>query len=202
MKYVLKAEDLKKDYQQGSVLVHVLRGVNLNVEEGEFISILGPSGSGKSTLLNLFGVLDIPTQGKIIINGTNISKLSNNKRAELRREIGFVFQFFNLIPRLSIYKNIELALNIKNISKKEREKKILPIIQEVGLEDRINHRPNELSGGQKQRVAIARALAQAITYLPKQKTQFELCRQWAKDLKNQEVLIKYKDIIPVSSYTS
>jgi len=106
MKYILKTDNLKKFYIQGKIIVHALRGINLNIEEGEFISILGPSGSGKSTLLNLFGLLDIPTEGEIIVNGINISRLSNNKRAELRRKIGFIFQFFNLIPRLSAYKNI------------------------------------------------------------------------------------------------
>ncbi len=165
MKYILKTDNLKKFYIQGKIIVHALRGINLNIEEGEFISILGPSGSGKSTLLNLFGLLDIPTEGEIIVNGINISKLSNNKRAELRRKIGFVFQFFNLIPRLSAYKNIELALIIKNISRSERKKRVSSILEEMGLGDRMNHKPNELSGGQKQRVAIARALAQDPTYL-------------------------------------
>ncbi|MBN1214035.1 MAG: ABC transporter ATP-binding protein [Candidatus Lokiarchaeota archaeon] len=165
MKYILKTDNLKKSYIQGKIIVHALRGINLNIEEGEFISILGPSGSGKSTLLNLFGLLDIPTEGEIIVNGINISRLSNNKRAELRRKIGFIFQFFNLIPRLSAYKNIELALIIKNISRSERKKRISSILEAMGLGDRMNHKPNELSGGQKQRVAIARALAQDPTYL-------------------------------------
>ncbi|MBD3194214.1 MAG: ATP-binding cassette domain-containing protein [Candidatus Lokiarchaeota archaeon] len=150
---------------QGKIPVHALRGIDFSVEEGEYVAILGPSGSGKSTLLNLIGALDVPTKGKVFISGQDISELNSRKRAELRRTIGFVFQFYNLIPRISAFKNVELSLSVKNISRSERKKIVKKILTDVGLQDRMKHAPNELSGGQQQRVAIARALALDPTYL-------------------------------------
>ena len=143
----------------GKVPVEALRGVNLKVETGDFVSILGPSGSGKSTMLNLIGALDKPTSGTLLIDGVDISTLNDNQLAELRLKIGFVFQFFNLIPRLTARDNVELSMSIANMSKAERRKRAIELLETVGLKDRINHKPAELSGGQQQRVAIARALA-------------------------------------------
>ena len=159
MALVVEAVDLKKTYMLGKIPVEALRGVNLKVESGDFLSILGPSGSGKSTLLNLIGALDKPTAGKLLIDGVDVSTLSDNQLADLRLRIGFVFQFFNLIPRFTARYNVELSMSIVGRSKAERKKHSEELLETVGLKDRMNHKPAELSGGQQQRVAIARALA-------------------------------------------
>ncbi|MCS7096463.1 MAG: ABC transporter ATP-binding protein [Candidatus Bathyarchaeota archaeon] len=159
MAVIVEAVELKKTYMLGKVPVEALRGVNLKVEEGEFLSILGPSGSGKSTLLNLIGALDKPTGGKLYIEGVDTATLSDGQLADLRRKIGFVFQFFNLIPRLTALQNVELPMAIAGLSGIERRKRAEELLETVGLGDRKNHKPSELSGGQQQRVAIARALA-------------------------------------------
>jgi putative ABC transport system ATP-binding protein len=156
---VVEATKVTKTYMLGKVPVEALRGVNLKVESGDFVAILGPSGSGKSTMLNLIGALDKPTSGSLLIDGVDISKLNDNQLAELRLKIGFVFQFFNLIPRLTAKDNVELSMSIANMSKAERKKHAIELLEKVGLKDRVNHKPAELSGGQQQRVAIARALA-------------------------------------------
>jgi putative ABC transport system ATP-binding protein len=156
---VVEAVDLKKTYMLGKIPVEALRGVNLNVEKGDFLAILGPSGSGKSTLLNLIGALDKPTSGKLLIDGVDVSTLSDNQLADLRLRISFVFQFFNLIPRFTARYNVELSMSIVGKSKMERQKRAEELLETVGLKERINHKPAELSGGQQQRVAIARALA-------------------------------------------
>jgi putative ABC transport system ATP-binding protein len=156
---VVESIDVKKTYMLGKVPVEALRGVNFKVETGDFVSILGPSGSGKSTMLNLIGGLDKPTSGTLRIDGIDISTLNDNQLADLRRRIGFVFQFFNLIPRLTARDNVELSMSIADMGKVERRKRAMELLETVGLKDRINHKPAELSGGQQQRVAIARALA-------------------------------------------
>ena len=159
MATIVEAVNLKKTYMLGKIPVEALRGVNLKVESGDFLAILGPSGSGKSTLLNLIGALDKPTSGKLLIDGVDISTLSDNQLSDLRRRVGFVFQFFNLIPRLNASDNVELSLSIAGVGKAERRKRAEELLETVGLKDRIKHKPAELSGGQQQRVAIARALA-------------------------------------------
>jgi putative ABC transport system ATP-binding protein len=156
---VVEAVDLKKTYMLGKIPVEALRGVNLKVESEDFLAVLGPSGSGKSTLLNLIGALDKPTAGKMLIDDVDVSTLSDNRLADLRLRIGFVFQFFNLIPRFTARYNVELSMSIMGRSKAERRKRAEELLETVGLKDRINHKPAELSGGQRQRVAIARALA-------------------------------------------
>ncbi len=162
---VVEAFNVKKTYMLGKVPVEALRGVNFRVENGDFVSILGPSGSGKSTMLNLIGALDKPTAGTLLIDGVDISKLNDNQLADLRLRIGFVFQFFNLIPRLTARDNVELAMSIANTSKSQRRKHAIELLETVGLKERINHKPSELSGGQQQRVAIARALANSPKFL-------------------------------------
>ncbi len=162
---IVEARDLRKTYMLGKVPVEALRGINLRVEKGDFVSILGPSGSGKSTLLNLIGALDKPTSGTLLIDGVDVSKLSDNKLAELRLKVGFVFQFFNLIPRFTAKDNVELSMQIANESKADRSKRAQELLETVGLKDRMKHKPAELSGGQQQRVAIARALANNPSFL-------------------------------------
>lgn len=159
MTTIVEAANLKKTYMLGKVPVNALRGVNLKIESGDFLAILGPSGSGKSTLLNLIGALDKPTEGKILIEGVDVSTLNDNQLADLRRRIGFVFQFFNLIPRFTARENVELSMAIADVSRAERRKETEDLLETVGLKERMNHKPSELSGGEQQRVAIARALA-------------------------------------------
>jgi putative ABC transport system ATP-binding protein len=159
MATIVEAVNLKKMYMLGKVPVDALRGVNLKVESGDFLAILGPSGSGKSTLLNLVGALDKPTEGSMLIEGTDISTLNDDQLADLRRRIGFVFQFFNLIPRFNARENVELSMSIAGLSRAERRKRAEGLLETVGLKERMNHKPTELSGGEQQRVAIARALA-------------------------------------------
>ncbi len=159
MAAVVEARDLKKTYMLGKIPVEALRGVNLKVEAGDFLSILGPSGSGKSTLLNLIGALDKPTSGALLIDGVDISKLNDNELAEVRLKVGFVFQFFNLISRFTAIDNVELSMSIRGRNRRERRERAEQLLKMVGLEDRMKHKPSELSGGQQQRVAIARALA-------------------------------------------
>jgi putative ABC transport system ATP-binding protein len=156
----IETQDLVKEYMQGGQLLRVLKNVNIKIENGEFMAIMGPSGSGKSTLLNMLGALDRPTSGKVLINGIDISTLNDNQLADLRnKELGFIFQQFNLIQRMDALHNVELPLTINGVPKKQREEKAKKLLESVGLGVRLDHRPNQLSGGEQQRVAIARALA-------------------------------------------
>jgi len=156
---VIETSNLVKEYPQGGRSLRVLDGVNLTVERGEFMALMGPSGSGKSTLLNMIGALDRPTSGRVFIKGVDLSTLSDNDLAELRnREIGFIFQFFNLIPRMDALGNVALSLAIAGVPRSERRERAAKILDLVGLGDRIHHRPTQLSGGEQQRVAVARAL--------------------------------------------
>jgi putative ABC transport system ATP-binding protein len=157
---IIEAENVTKIYQVGEVETHALNGVTLDINEGEFAALVGPSGSGKTTMLQLMGCLDKPNSGIVRVNGQDVSQYKANKRAEIRREmIGFIFQFFALVPVLSAYENIELPLLLNNVSEKARKERVNYLLEAVGLTDRAKHRPDQLSGGQQQRVAIARALA-------------------------------------------
>lgn len=157
---IIKIEDIRRDFIVGSETVHALRGVSFDINQGEFVSIMGTSGSGKSTMLNILGCLDKPTSGEYYIDGIAVSKLSKDKLSLIRnRKIGFVFQSYNLLPRTIAIENVELPLLYNHeISKKERHERAIEALKLVGLEDRMMHMPNQLSGGQQQRVAIARAL--------------------------------------------
>ena len=156
---MIQMENIKKIYDTGKIEVEALRGVDLHVKKGDFITVIGPSGSGKSTLMNIMGCLDKPSTGEYRLNGQNIQNLNDNELSELRnKEIGFVFQNFNLLPYASAYENVEMPLLFAGIGGKKRRQKVESILNKVGLGDRMDHKPNELSGGQKQRVAIARAL--------------------------------------------
>ena len=159
-KTVIRLENVWKTYTMGENIVHALQGLDLEVKEGEFLSIMGPSGSGKSTAMNMIGCLDIPTRGTIWLDGENIATLYESDLAQIRgRKIGFIFQKFNLIPTLSAKENVMLPMIFQGIAREEREEKGQELLELVGLGDRMDHRPGELSGGQQQRVAIARALA-------------------------------------------
>jgi putative ABC transport system ATP-binding protein len=156
---VLQVADVTKTHRGGEVSVQALRGINLIVREGEFVSIMGPSGSGKTTLLGILGCLDRPTDGSYKLDGDEMSKLSETRRAHIRGErIGFVFQAYNLLPRLTALKNVELPLIYAGVPGKQRRPRALAALAEVGLAERAHHRPSQLSGGEQQRVAIARAL--------------------------------------------
>ena len=156
---LIRLQNISRRYQMGTETIHALRDVSLEIERGEYVAIMGPSGSGKSTLMNLIGCLDTPTDGAFELNGNKVSEMDDNELAEIRnREIGFVFQSFNLLPRSSALHNVELPLIYSGMNAEERRKVALDTLENVGLTDRMHHKPNEMSGGQRQRVAIARAL--------------------------------------------
>src|SRR5512140_2514630 len=157
---VAQINNATRDFKIGEVETHALRGVNLSIENGEFTALVGPSGSGKTTLLQLIGLLDQPTSGSVSINGKDVSHLNRDQRADLRRgAIGFIFQFFALIPTLTAYENVEMPLLLNGVKPAERKARVHEMLEAVGLTDRAEHRPDQLSGGQQQRVSVARALA-------------------------------------------
>jgi len=156
---LIRLHQISRRYQMGAETIHALREVSLEIRRGEYVAIMGPSGSGKSTMMNLIGCLDTPTSGEYELNGVRVSEMDDNQLAEVRnREIGFIFQTFNLLPRSDALRNVELPLIYAGVGSEERRQIALDALKNVGLADRIHHKPNELSGGQRQRVAVARAL--------------------------------------------
>jgi putative ABC transport system ATP-binding protein len=160
MMSIITTKELNKIYDADTIPVHAVNNVSLEFEEGEFTAIIGPSGCGKTTLLNLLGGLDAPTSGEVIINGTNITNLNSKEIIDFRlRNIGFVFQAYNLVPVLTAKENVEFIMQLQGTPKEQREERVLQLFEQIGLKDRMNNRPGKLSGGQQQRVAVARALA-------------------------------------------
>jgi len=158
-KELITIKDIGRKYVIGTEVIHALKSVSLSINKGEFVALMGPSGSGKSTLMNILGCLDTPTKGQYVLNGIDVSRMSDNELAEVRnKEIGFVFQTFNLLPRSTSLDNVALPLIYAGASKKERDERAQKALENVGLGNRVTHKPNELSGGQRQRVAVARAL--------------------------------------------
>ena len=156
---LIKITNIKRDFPLGNEIVYVLKGINLEINKGEYVALMGPSGSGKSTLMNLLGCLDTPTSGTYILNGKNVSEMQDDELAGIRnKEIGFVFQTFNLMPRTTALDNVALPMVYAGHSKSERIERATEVLTQVGLNDRMDHKPNQLSGGQRQRVAVARAL--------------------------------------------
>jgi len=156
---IIKIRNIIRDFQLGQETVHVLKGIDLDIDKGEYVAIMGPSGSGKSPLMNLIGCLDTPTAGTYILNGKDVSQMSDDELAEIRnKEIWFVFQTFNLLPRTTALDNVALPMVYAGASKKDRTERAIKVLADVGLSDRMDHRPNQLSGGQRQRVAVGRAL--------------------------------------------
>jgi putative ABC transport system ATP-binding protein len=159
MSSIIQLQSIQKNYFLGKQVIEVLKGISLTISRNEYVALMGPSGSGKSTLMNILGCLDTPTDGQYILNGQDVSRMSDNELAGVRnKEIGFVFQQFNLLPRLTAAENVALPLVYAGVPKKQRMEKALHVLNMVALADRSHHRPNEMSGGQNQRVAIARAL--------------------------------------------
>lgn len=159
MSKVIDIKNITRDFPLGQEIVHVLKGIDLEIEKGEYVAIMGPSGSGKSTLMNILGCLDTPTSGTYILNGHDVSKMTDDELAEIRnKEIGFVFQTFNLLPRTTALDNVALPMIYSGKNKMDRDVRATKVLHDVGLADRMDHRPNQLSGGQRQRVAVARAL--------------------------------------------
>ena len=156
---MLEIKKITKVYKMGEVLVNALRGISFHIDKGQFVAIMGPSGSGKSTLMHIIGCLDHPSEGSFIMDGEDISKVNDNKLAEIRnKKIGFVFQQFNLLNRVNILNNVEVPLIYAGVNSKKRKNLVKQVLESVGLSNRLKHRPNEISGGEKQRAAIARAL--------------------------------------------
>jgi len=159
MENVIEIRKIVRNFQLGQETVYVLKGIDLDIKRGDYLAIMGPSGSGKSTLMNLLGCLDTPTSGTYILNGNDASEMTDNELADIRnKEIGFVFQTFNLLPRTTALDNVALPMVYAGVSKKDREARASEVLTDVGLADRMDHKPNQLSGGQRQRVAVGRAL--------------------------------------------
>ena len=156
---LIKITNIKRDFPLGNEIVYVLKGIDLEIKKGEYVALMGPSGSGKSTLMNILGCLDTPTSGTYILNGKHVSEMQDDELAGIRnKEIGFVFQTFNLMPRTTALVNVALPMVYAGFSKSERVERATEVLKQVGLDDRMDHKPNQLSGGQRQRVAVARAL--------------------------------------------
>jgi putative ABC transport system ATP-binding protein len=181
--HLILMRNVAKTYRRGAEELHVLQGVNLSVDKGDFVAFMGPSGSGKTTLLNLLGGLDLPSEGSIVVAGDEITRLSRKRLTAWRaRHVGFIFQMYNLIPVLTAFRNVELPLLLAPLSRAERKRRVETALNIVGLKDRAQHRPRELSGGQQQRVAIARAIVADPTFLLCDEPTGDLDRKSANEI--------------------
>jgi len=207
---IIRLEGITRNFQMGEELLKVLKGIDLTIEKGEYVALMGPSGSGKSTLMNLIGCLDTPSGGRYFLDGVDVSQMNDNELAEVRnKKIGFIFQTFNLIPRLSTLENVALPLIYAGVGKSERLKRAEEVLSAVGLADRMGHKPNELSGGQRQRVAVARALVNRPSLLLADeptgnldtKTSYEIMALFEElhDQGNTIVLVTHEE--DIASYT-
>ncbi|HUL32498.1 MAG TPA: ABC transporter ATP-binding protein [Candidatus Eisenbacteria bacterium] len=195
---LIRVRDLDKTYRRGGEEIHVLQGLNLDVDQGEFIAFMGPSGSGKTTLLNLLGGLDVPTRGSISVAGDEITSMSTSRLTEWRaRHVGFIFQMYNLIPVLTAFQNVELPLLLTKLSKTERKEHVETVLAVVGLADRMHHFPRQLSGGQEQRVTIARAIVSDPTFLLCDEPTGDLDRKSADEIMAliEELVAKYSKTV-------
>ncbi|WP_297511557.1 ABC transporter ATP-binding protein [Flavobacterium sp.] len=193
---LIKIKAIKRDFQLGSETINVLKGIDLEIQKGEYVALMGPSGSGKSTLMNLLGCLDTPTSGTYILNGKDVSKMHDDDLAEVRnKEIGFVFQTFNLLPRTTALDNVALPMVYAGYSKADRHQRAKEVLSQVGLADRMDHQPNQLSGGQRQRVAVARALVNNPSIILADEPTGNL------DSKTSEEIMKLFDAIHASGNT-
>ncbi|MGI9542950.1 MAG: ABC transporter ATP-binding protein [Cyclobacteriaceae bacterium] len=192
--YIIHTENLSKVYDQGAVPVRAVNNVDLNVQKGEFTALVGPSGSGKTTLLNLIGGLDHPTEGKVWINGVEISQMNKSALIDFRlKHIGFVFQAYNLIPVLTAKENIEFVMLLQKKSKEERNRRVKELLQEVDLLDKMNNRPAQLSGGQQQRVAVARALASKPSFILADEPTANLDSKTAANLRDTRARLNHEE---------
>lgn len=183
MSTLVSVQNVTKVYKRDTLEIPVLQNISLDVPEGEFLALMGPSGSGKTTLLNLISGIDLPTSGSIVVSGTDIAQLNESQLAKWRsRHIGFVFQFYNLLPVLTAYENVELPLLLTNLSKKEKKERVEMVLKVVGLADRTDHYPKQLSGGQQQRVAIARAIVSDPTLIIGDEPTGDLDRKSAEEI--------------------
>ncbi len=183
MSDIVEIKDLSKSYRRDSLNIPVLENINLAIPEGEFLALMGPSGSGKTTLLNMIAGIDRPSGGQVLVAGTNLNSLSETALAKWRsNHVGFVFQFYNLMPVLTAYENVELPLHLTNLSKKDRDSHVRKVLEIVGLGDRMKHYPNQLSGGQQQRVAIARAIVTDPTLIVADEPTGDFDRQSAGEI--------------------
>lgn len=201
MENIIELQNITKNYYVGSIVVRALRSISIDIKKNEYVAIMGPSGSGKSTLMNLIGCLDTATEGKYILNGTDVSQMEDNELAEIRnREIGFVFQTFNLLPRYTALENVTLPMVYAGVNKQTRLERAKQVIADVALTDRMDHKPNELSGGQRQRVAVARALVNDPSIILADEPTGNLDSKTSKDIMNllDEIHAKGNTIILVT----
>jgi putative ABC transport system ATP-binding protein len=210
METVIGLQQIKREFNLGDETIHALKGIDLSIYKNEYVALMGPSGSGKSTLMNIIGCLDTPTSGQYFLSGNDVSKASDNELALIRnKQIGFIFQTFNLIPRLTTLENVALPLIYAGWKKKERDERAMEVLSQVGLADRIRHKPNELSGGQRQRVAVARALvnhpslilADEPTGNLDSKTSYEIMRLFEEIHAHGNTLVVVTHEEDIASYT-
>ena len=207
---VISLKNIKREFRLGDEVIHALKGINIDINKNEYVALMGPSGSGKSTLMNILGCLDTPSEGHYFLQGKDVSQSSDNELAIIRnKQIGFIFQTFNLIPRLNTLENVALPLIYAGWSKQDRQERAMEVLEQVGLENRMKHKPNELSGGQRQRVAVARALVNRPSLILADeptgnldtKTSYEIMRLFEEIHNNGNTLVVVTHEEDIAAYT-